>query len=355
MTFGGLSMVKKKILFALIPLSVGCMTVLLLVYEPYTSEAIVDTLALFIRRVLPPLFPYMVISKLMVSMDLLAPLRRFFRIGQIFRLPSETASVVFTGLLCGFPVGAIGTASLYEERRISKMDAARLVALSSNTSPAFVLGTVAALWGSKVYGGFLFAVQTLSAIGIAWLIAKRTKYKETPQEKEKGVSGKVPVAWTEAFCKAVSESAAACLSVCAYIVFFRVIAVVCSLLLPSMTKIFAVIFEFSSGCVDGAAVGGIMGIFMTGSAVGSAGLSVMMQNYNFIGRYGIPTRFLWLTKGLQGVICGGASVLFYMVCPLESCKTSTVSGDAFSWNTGILMLSSLFLLSKLYKISKRVI
>ncbi len=344
-------MVNKKIVFALTTLFVGGLSVLLLHYEPYTSEAIIDTLALFTLRVLPPLFPYMVISKLMVSMELLSPFSRWLGVGKLFRFPSVAASVIFTGFLCGFPVGAAGTATLYADGRIDKTDAGRLAALSSNASPAFVLGTVAAMWGSKVYGGFLFAVQTLSAIGLAWVFARNTG-KEN-KEKETSEKEKMSASFPEEFCAAISESATACLSVCAYIVFFRVMAVLFSLIFPWMTNVFGVLFEFSSGCADGAAVGGIAGIFMTGFAVGAAGLSVMMQNYNFLGQYGIPMKTLWITKGIQGLLCGGASMLFYRLCPLESCKTAAVSGDAFSWNAGILMLCALFLLSKLYKISKR--
>lgn len=345
-------MVNKKITFAITTLAVCFLTILLLLYEPYTSDAIRDTLALFINRVLPPLFPYMVISKLMVSMDLLAPLSRLMHFDRLFRLPSGASSVVFTGLLCGFPVGAAGTCTLYENGQISKTSAGRLAALSSNTSPAFLFGTVAALWSSKAYGGFLFAVQTVSAIVIAYIAARLMPKEDTAKDE-----GDKPQTrpFTEELCRAVSESASACLAVCAYIVFFRVMAVLFSTLIPSMAKVFSVIFEFSSGCVDGAAAGGIGGIFMTGFAVGSAGLSVMMQNYNFIGRYGIPTKVLWMTKGLQGLICGAASMLFYLVCPLETVGTAAVFGEYFSWNAVVLMLSALFLLSKLYKISKHVI
>ncbi len=345
-------MVHKKITFAVTTLAVCFLTVLLLLYEPYTSEAIRDTLVLFIHRVLPPLFPYMVLSKLMVSLDLLSPLSRFMGVDRLFHLPAGASSVILTGLLCGFPVGAAGTCTLYENGQISKKAAGRLAALSSNTSPAFLLGTVAALWNSKAYGVFLFGVQTVSAIGIAFFAA-RTAKNDTLAEKE-SVSGKNGT-FTEELCKAVSESASACLTVCAYIIFFRVAAVLFSHLIPDMSQVFSVLFEFSSGCVDGSAVGGIPGIFMTGFAVGSAGLSVMMQNYNFIGRYGIPTKVLWVTKGIQGLVCGAASVAFYLVFPMESVGTAAVFGEYFSWNAVVLMLSSLFLLSKLYKISNHVI
>ena len=345
-------MIRNKITFAAATLAVCLLTVLLLLYEPYTSEAVRGTLALFVNRVLPPLFPYMVLSKVMVTFDLLAPLSRFLAIGRLFRLPERASAVVLTGLLCGFPVGAAGTCTLYESGGISKEDAGRLAALSSNAGPAFLLGTVAALWNSKAYGVFLFAVQTVSALVIAFFTA-RASAEETGSSFP--CSDAPARTFPEEVCRAVSESASACLSVCAYIVFFRVMAVVMSRLIPTFAPLFGILFEFSSGCADGAAAGGVRGIFMTGAAVGSAGVSVMMQNYNFIGRYGIPVKVLWLTKGLQGLVCGTASVLFYLISPLESVGTAAVFTETFSWNAVTAVLSVMFVLSKIHKISKHVI
>ncbi len=325
---------------------------LLLIYEPYVSEAVRDTLALFFQRVLPPLFPYMVVSRVIVSMDLLSPLGRWMNLPHLFRLPEKAASVALTGLLCGFPVGAAGTCTLYENGGIGKRDAGRLTALSSNTSPAFLLGTVAVLWNSRAYGIFLFAVQTITALILAFSAARLIPSDSVTDVCTGERDSSAPCAsFTEELCLAVSGGASACLTVCAYIVFFRVTAVLFSQMLPGLAPVFRVLFEFSSGCADGAAAGGYAGIFMTGFAVGFAGLSVMMQNYNFIGKYGIPTKVLWLTKGLQGILCGGASVWFYHIFPLDPGTASAVFAGSFSLNEGITVLSVLFLLSKLYKIS----
>ncbi len=347
-------MIRKKITFAAATLAVCVLTVLLLFYETYTSEAIRATLALFIGRVLPPLFPYMVLSRVIVSLDLLSPFGHRMNLPRLFRLPESAASVFLTGLLCGFPVGAAGTCTLYENGGIGRQDAGRLTALASNTSPAFLLGTVAALWNSRAYGVFLFAVQTVSALFLAFLAARLVPADTDIRHGKESASVRCG-SFTEELCLAVSESASACLTVCAYIIFFRVLSVLFSQMIPVMTPVFSVLFEFSSGCADGAAVGGYTGIFMTGFAVGSAGLSVMMQNYNFIGRYGIPTKVLWLTKVLQGLLCGTVSVLFYFVFPPDGGSTSVVFAESFSLNEGITVLSVLFLLSKLYKISNRVI
>ncbi len=343
-------MIFRKVLFAAATLTVCFLAVLLLVYEPCASEAVRDTLSLFFHRVLPPLFPYMVISRLMVSFDLLAPFGHWMRLNRLFRMPSCAASVVLTGLLCGFPVGAAGACTLHEQGRISDRAAGRLTALSSNAGPAFVFGTVAALWNSRQYGVFLWTVQTLSAVLIACIAARLCREEKMPHEE---IARPAAGSFSEEMCRAVSESASACLCVCAYIVFFRVTAVLLSRLIPAMAPVFSVLFEFSTGCADGASMGGSAGIFMTGFAVGSAGLSVMMQNYNFIGRRGIPAKMLWITKGIQGFVCGTASILFYRIHPLVPAGSTAVSGLYFSWNAVVLTLAVLLLLSKVYKISNR--
>lgn len=345
-------MIRKKLYFSVFTLVVCFMLIMLLVYERYIGEEIRTALLLFVNRVLPPLFPYMVISKLIVSLELFAPLNRFLGFGRMFRLPDESSSVIFTGLLCGFPVGASGTCTLYENGTISKKDAERLAALSSNTGPAFIIGTVSSLWNSKAYGIFLYIVQTLSAVVIAKIKSRATpaqsnakrKYTEPPQKS-----------FAAELCKAVSESASACLTVCAYIVFFRTVAVIFSCLLPFLYPVFSVIFEFSSGCAAGATIGGMRGIFMTGFAVGSAGLSVMMQNYNLLGRHDIPMKTLWISKAVQGFLCGAASVLFYCVCMPKSSIASIAFAEIFSWNEVILSLIILFVLSKTHKISNLLI
>ena len=347
-------MIREKIAFSAATLVVCALTVLLLLYEPYTSESIRSTLTLFFHRVLPPLFPYMVLSRVIVSMDLLEPLGRRLRLARRFRLPERAASVLLTGLLCGFPVGAAGTCTLYENGGIGKQDAGRLAALSSNAGPAFLFGTVAALWNSRAYGGFLFAIQTLSALILALFAAHRIlPDSENGGTMPENLSSKKN--FSSELCRAISESASACLTVCAYIVFFRTAAVLFSRILPGAAPVFSVLFEFSSGCADGAAIGGEAGLFMTGFAVGSAGLSVMMQNYNFLGRYELPMKLLLQTKLAQGILCGGASVLFFRLCPTSPALPSAVFAPSFSWNEGITVLSVLFLLSNFHKISKHVI
>lgn len=346
-------MIRKKLAFATASLTVAFFSVLLLVYEREVGETIHDTLSIFVCHVLPSLFPFMVLSRLTVSIGLLDPLSHVLCLHRPFRLPNSASSVILTGLLCGFPIGALGVCTLYENGELDDDDAGRLAALASNTGPAFLLGTVSSLWGSKSYGVFLYVLQLLSALIIAYVTVRITSGRvrevrhSTASSNERIQKG--DRSFSTELCTAISESASACLAVCAYIVFFRTVTVLLGHIF-SGTSFLSVLLELSSGCLEGARVGGTVGCFMTGFSVGAAGLSVMLQNYSFLGRYDLPMKYLLITKVLQGLFCGGASVLFYRIFPqlLNVGCAKDVFGEVTSGVSAPLsMLIALLLLSRL--------
>lgn len=349
-------MIRKKLAFATASLTVALFSVLLLVYEREVGETIHDTLSIFVCHVLPSLFPFMVLSRLTVSIGLLDPLSRVLRLHRPFRLPNAASSVILTGLLCGFPIGALGVCTLYENGELDYDEAGRLAALASNTGPAFLLGTVSSLWASKTYGVFLYVLQLLSALLIAYATARITSGRvrkarhSTALPSECGRRIRVgDSSFSAELCSAISESASACLAVCAYIVFFRTVAVLLGHIFTKASFL-SVLLELSSGCLEGARVGGSVGCFMTGLSVGAAGLSVMLQNYSFLGRYELPMKYLLVTKIIQGLFCGGASVLFCRIFPqlLNGGGAKDVFGEVTSGEFAPLsMLIALLLLARL--------
>ncbi len=343
-------MAKRKFITTVLTLSVCFMITLFLLYEDEASNAARKALALAASYVIPTLFPYMVISSVIISFDLFEPVYRHIPSDKIFFLPRSSASVILTGLLCGFPVGASGTCKLYENGKISKDDASRLCAVSSNTSPAFIIGTVGGMWGKK-YAVFLLAIQTLSAmvIGIC-LRGKRgnTSLKVTENPHKHSANDIASV-----LCRAVSESSFSCLSVCGYIVFFRVTAVILSKVIPQLTDIFSVIFEFSSGCAIGASRGGIYGICLTGFAVGFSGLSVFMQTLNLIGRHPIPFSAVFVTKLAQGAILSASSAVFYLLFSPDSASASFSEMIEFADISPLCMIFMLLAVSLVFNMAAR--
>lgn len=315
-----------KIRKTLLSVLVLAAAVLFLQYNTEASGAALDALSSCIRQVIPSLFPYMVLSSLILSLDLAAPLYRLIPM-QVFGLPACTAPVFLTGLLCGFPVGAAGCAALCESGKITKQDAARLCALSSHTSPAFLIGVVGTLWGSKKFGIFLYAFAVLYAV-VSGLVMR-------PSCRSSAFSVRNPPPFLQpkaipAFCCAVTDAASSCLSIVGFIVFFRAAAVVLSSVLPPLTDLFAAVFEFSSGSVRGAQIGGMAGVCMTGFAVGFSGLSVCAQILRFLAPCEIPFAPVFAVKLVEGMLTAAAAAIFYLRSPMQPAEDALSSAVILS-------------------------
>ncbi len=310
-------MIKRKLVHGIISLSVGVLLTLFLVFEESLSAAAREAMHVSALHVIPTLFPYAVISSVIVSLGLLDPICRFIPMRRLFRLPPESAAVALTGMLGGFPTGALGACKLCESGVLSRYDAARLSALSSCASPAFIIGTVGSLWGRE-YAVFLLVLQTLTAVVIAAILARGATAGSSQSPTPK-VSRQAPI---RALCSSISESATACVVICGYIVFFRVVATLVGKLSPPLFDYAASVLEFSAGAMAGAARGGIVGISLTGFAVGFSGVSVFMQTANITSQRAIPFSPIFVTKLAQGALLSFSSAVFYLIRTPESVTAS---------------------------------
>ncbi len=325
-------MLKRRLIHTCTGIAVFTLSVLFLVCGESATEAARDSMHLAAVHVLPSLFPYMVLSSVIVSLDLTEPIYRRLPVERLFRLPRASAAVILCGMLGGFPVGALGACKLYERGGISRADAARLCAISSNTSPAFIVGTVGGMWG-RSYAITLLAAQLISSLAIGAVMAKRVSYAPSaPAKKDDAVREGTALV----LCRAISESSLNSVAICGYIVFFRVTAAMLSVVLPPLSDVFAVLFEFSSGAALGASRGGLYGICLTGFAVGFSGFSVFMQTANLTERHSIPFAPIFFSKLAQGAIIAAVSAVFCILyspapsAPTFSCTHSTMLAPALA-------------------------
>ncbi len=296
-----------------------------IVFETFTEASVQCC-----RGLLPVLFPYMVISRILIAQDMFSAAPVFRPLCRLLRLSSSAMPVFWLGNLCGFPVGAQLTGMLRKDGSISREEAGRLCALSGNVSPAFVIQIVGGmLWKDVRFGVFLFVVQFLSCCLYGIYLGRRTKEAMVD-------SGERNMGQTEAFgisfCRAVTESAAGCLSLCGYVVFFSVLLAV----LPFSgfgRVIMACVFEFTAGVEEARMIGGMGGLFLTGFAVGFGGVCVLAQVLFGLGGEEVSLRPYLIGKIFQGAVCGLAAVGWGM------CFTILYKGEAvlstLEWYDGI--------------------
>lgn len=101
-------------------------------------------LLLWFQVVFPTLFPFMLVSGLMLSGGGLVVISRIF--GRLFSTLFATSPngsfAVIAGFLCGYPMGAKVSADLVRSGKISRDEGAYLLSFCNNTSPIFIMNFI---------------------------------------------------------------------------------------------------------------------------------------------------------------------------------------------------------------------
>ncbi len=304
----------------------------------YKSEIGTRAAALALNRclgsVIPSLFPYMTLSSLLLSRGS----ARFSRLIPMWAMGlSPSCSPVFlTGILCGFPVGAVGSRSLTEKGHISPEEGARLIALSSHVSPAFLLGVVGTHWQCRAFGAFLFLFGLLFSLLCGAFLKKWSAIVPSPALCVADLTP--PPGIAVSFCRAVTDAAAACLSVTGFIVFFQVISALLSSVFVPLTPLFTLLLEFSSAVILGAKTGGLPGAALTGFAVGFSGLCVHAQLFSYAASASIPYRTVFWIKVAEGLCTAGGAAVFYLLHPMRATVVTSALAEEPSFPVLLLLL-----------------
>ena len=284
-------------------LAVAVPGVLFLLFPSETRAAALASLRLCGEKLIPALFPFLVLTALYRRISPAPP-----------RRPLLTVPLV--GMLAGAPVGAELVGGLYRAGAIGRKAASSLLFLADTPSPAFlVLAVGEGMLGNRVLGWKLFFADALAAflIGGALLLTGGKPEKKAPASRRDGddrprAPGKAEPPQREAppdlrllpaVSASVAEAALAMLRISGAVVFFGTVS---GLPIPSATgkALLAAFTELTGGCAACAALGGETGLLLTAAAVGFSGLSVAAQ-VGFSAD-GVPMGRYFLGKALSSLL-----------------------------------------------------
>ncbi len=214
-------------------------------------------LSLAYRRVLPALFPAMVVCGM---------------IGELSEyIPLPTAWTVWlTSHLCGFPLGIKTLTRIYHRGLLSKEQTVRLSACCANASPAFLVVYA----GEKLLGntrdGFLLLVgQTLISLLIG-LVSGAFKITVPPPPEEKNLLSVV--------ASSFSGAAIGGLTLTGYVTFFAMLAALLEKL-PNFTYLYGFL-ELTGGLRGG--------FYLAAAMIGFSGCAVLLQNAAYLAEERLP-------------------------------------------------------------------
>ena len=322
----------------LLALGLLCAALALVLWPGEAMSAMRDGLKLCGNVIVPSLFPFFVLSSLVVELGLSRYLGRLFQpvMAPLFRVNGACASAVALGFVGGYPVGARTAIHLYQSGQCSKTEAERLLAFCNNSGPAFILGVVGAgVFGSGAAGLLLYAVHIAASL-LVGLVFRLYRSEEGPRRGRLQGAQFQTAAFPAAFTRSVTGALASTLNICAFVLFFAVTIRMLTLsgILDGLAGGLSLLFgplgfsqswarrlltgalEISSG-VSSLTGGSLSGrLSMAAFMLGWAGLSVHCQVLAFLGDSGLSMGTYLTGKLLHGVLSAGLLALLAPRLPL---------------------------------------
>lgn len=255
----------------------GAATAALVFAAPQTcAEAFRQGLALCGGPLLVSLFPFLVVSALIMRSgagEVLGVL--LWPVVRCIGLRSRSAgSVLLIGLVGGFAPAAAATAEAVRSRELTSQEASALLPACICSGPSFVILTVGEqLLGSRTAGVCLFAAQVLAGWLTAALLCRVRGIPEPLPAPPAAAQTEPP----PALDTILAQAAVTYLKLCGFVLYFRLLAAGCGLLLPAVFAPFpAMLLEVCSGC-DYAARTGLWASGLCCAALSVQGASVLLQ------------------------------------------------------------------------------
>ena len=287
----------------------------LLVFPDTASYAVRSGLLLCGTTVIPALFPFLVLSKILIGIlpkHTTSWMNRLME--HCFGVSGACFSAFAISFLGSYPVGASAVVSLYENGTISKQDAQRALRFCNNSGPGFFIGIVGGVIFRSVFTGLLlYCFHVLSAILCGLYFAE-----PTPRAQIRKITNS-PVSLSQLFLTSIGDTCTVLLQLSGMIVAFSLFSTYLGLLSISALSetLQALIFgllEITTGILH---LSG-SGLCMVAAAflMSWGGLCVHMQAKNLWSNAGLKVTGYYSSKLLQGVLSALFALSYVKASPL---------------------------------------
>ena len=343
---------NSAIILSYIPLTFGIFFIgfMLLRFPETASQGISDGVDLALGILIPSLYPFMVLSSLVIESGML---NRMPKVADtiakyFFGLNGKSLGIFIISLIGGLPLGCKMTSELYEKGEINRSEGQKMMLFCYCCGPAFTISSVGLyMLGSKQAGAVIYLSIILSAITVGILSRffgdenyHRTNYKTANEPKVFSVS----------LVRSVSSGSTAMLSVCAWVILFSCINRLVEILpLGDSTKLFVyTISEVTNGVYISA---GTLSLPIIAGIVAFGGLCGHCQVMPYVLKLKLKYKYFLTAR----IVCAALSVIYcelllkiipisYEVFSIGIPPTKTSFGSSAGLSISMLITAGLFLL-----------
>lgn len=329
---------------------------------------------LFVSKVFPSLFPFLVITSVMMAYDGIHIYSRFLGtiICKPLKLPIQCTFALVISFFCGYPLGAKYACDLYEEGQIDFKTCERLINIATNASPLFVIGAVGTSMLKSTNMGYLLLISNyISCFLMGIIFPGKASYKVFKQNMRSGISKKNIGNIVK---ESIESSIKTSMNIGGFVILFSVIISILksNILFDIAIKNISALFNIQKNIIEGLLLGIIEmtnGCFLISSTnismyvklilisfmLGFSGFSIISQVFSFTYKHNLSMKKYIARKSIQGLICSVTTMLlFKIIFKNITVAAFAIEGKSIKDFSIILVLVSLlyfpFLLNRIYKL-----
>ena len=287
----------------------------------------------------PSLFLFMVFSHIILNINFESKKILFFKkISNIFfKLPGDCFIAILTGLLGGYPTGAVNVKYLLKNKKITKEQARCLAYFLIGAGPAFTVNVVGILFfGSRFLGILIFLSQFLASLTLGFIISRFFFSKEKLKAQPSNLYSKsAKKNFFKIFIDSVNETSKNLFYMCSFVIFFSAILNIIQKIFESklissflnllninkntLGSMIALLFEVTSGC--NLSVENHLPIYFLIFAISWGGISVHMQVFYILKDLNFSKFKFMFFRLLHSVL---STMLFYFFLLFSKDSVQTI-------------------------------
>ena len=206
------------------------------------TEGMKSGIQLCLETAIPSLLPFLILSKYLSGTISATKIPLLSSISRKCGVPEQINSILWIGLLGGYPVGAQRVSDAYNQRIIDKDTAERLLGFCNNAGPAFIFGISNTLFTGASVAWAIFLIQICACVLTGFLLPGKMKY-DTHAYRMNETN----------FIQCVENSMRSIAIICCWILSFRTLLAYTERYLsiedPISNVILSGFFELSNGCI----------------------------------------------------------------------------------------------------------